>query len=69
MRLVTVDEVANAHMKELEALYPIISEEKAKDADAAFQSMIENVFEKKVISSVYLTGEGFENNWYPAQRY
>ncbi len=62
---VTVDEVANAHMKELEALYPIISEEKAKDADAAFQSMIENVFEKKVISSVYLTGEGFENNWYP----
>lgn len=62
---VTVDEVANAHMKELEALYPIISEEKAKDADAAFKSMIENIFEKKVVSSVYLTGEGFENSWYP----
>lgn len=62
---VTVDEVANAHMKELAALYPIISEEKAKDADAAFKSMIENVFEKKVVSSVYLTGEGFEKNWYP----
>ncbi len=62
---VTVDEVANAHMKELEALYPIISEEKAKDADASFKSMIENVFEKKVVSSVYLTGDGFENHWYP----
>lgn len=62
---VTVDEVANAHMKELEALYPIISEEKANDADASFKAMIENVFEKKVVSSVYLTGEGFENNWYP----
>lgn len=62
---VTVDEVANAHMKELEALYPIISEEKAKDADESFKAMIENVFEKKVVSSVYLTGEGFENNWYP----
>lgn len=62
---ITVDEVANAHMKELEALYPIISEEKAKDADASFKAMIENVFDKKVVSSVYLTGEGFENNWYP----
>lgn len=62
---VTVDEVANAHMKELEALYPIISEEKAKDADESFKAMIENVFEKKVVSSVYLTGEGFENSWYP----
>ncbi|MCI9215823.1 DUF5716 family protein [Lachnospiraceae bacterium 42-17] len=62
---VTVDEVANAHMKELEALYPIISEEKAKDADVAFKAMIENIFEKKVVSSVYLTGEGFENSWYP----
>lgn len=62
---VTVDEVANAHMDELKALYPIIGEEKANDADAAFKSMIENVFEKKVVSSVYLTGEGFENNWYP----
>lgn len=62
---VTVDEVANAHMKELEALCPIISEEKAKDADESFKAMIENVFEKKVVSSVYLTGEGFENSWYP----
>ncbi len=62
---VTVDEVANAHMKELEELYPIISEERAKDADTAFKSMIENVFDKRVVSSVYLTGEGFEKKWYP----
>ncbi len=62
---VTVDEVANAHMKELEALYPFISEERANDADLSFKSMIENVFEKRVVSSVYLTGEGFENRWYP----
>lgn len=62
---VTVDEVINAHMRELEALYPIFSEEKIKDADASFKAMIENVFEKKVVSSVYLTGAGFENRWYP----
>jgi hypothetical protein len=62
---VTVDEVANAQMEELAAIYPVINEEKAKDADAQFKSFIENVFEKKVVSSVYLTGEGFENNWYP----
>ena len=29
-------------------------------------SFIQSVFDKKVVSSVYLTGEGFENNWYPA---
>lgn len=62
---ITVDEVVSAHMKELRALYPIISEERASDADASFKAMIENVFEKKVVSSVYLTGEGFENEWYP----
>ena len=60
---VTVDEVANAQRKELEALYPIMNKEKSPDE--SFKSMIENVFEKKVISSVYLTGEGFEKNWYP----
>mgnify|MGYP007016949640 CR=1 FL=1 len=30
-----------------------------------FKGFIQSVFEKKVVSSVYLTGEGFENNWYP----
>lgn len=28
-------------------------------------AFIQSVFEKKVVSSVFLTGEGFENNWYP----
>ena len=61
----TVEEVANAHMKELEAIYPVLNVDKAKDADESFKSFIQNVFDKKVVSSVYLTGEGFENNWYP----
>lgn len=62
---VTVDEVANAHMKELAAIYPVLNVDKARDADERFKGFIQNVFEKKVVSSVYLTGEGFENNWYP----
>lgn len=64
---VAVEEVANVHMKELEAIYPIMGDEmKAKNADERFKKIIQGVFEKKVISSVYLTGEGFENNWYPS---
>ena len=62
---VTVEEVASAQMKELEAVYPILNIEKAKDADERFQAFIRNIFEKKVVSSVFLTGEGFEENWYP----
>lgn len=62
---VSVDEVASADIKELEALTCIMNEEKAKTADESFQAFIRNVFEKKVISSVFLTGDGFEKNWYP----
>lgn len=62
---VTVDQVANARMKELGAIYPVLNVDKAKDADEKFKAFIQSVFEKKVVSSVYLTGEGFENNWYP----
>ncbi len=63
---VTVDEVAKAHIKELEAIHLLMDdEEKARNADESFKAFIQSVFEKKVISSVYLTGEGFENNWYP----
>ncbi|MDO4312550.1 MAG: DUF5716 family protein [Eubacteriales bacterium] len=62
---VTVDEVANAQMKELAAVYPVLNVDKAKDADERFKSFIQSVFEKKVVSSVFLTGEGFENSWYP----
>ncbi|CUX27651.1 DUF5716 family protein [Clostridium sp. C105KSO13] len=63
---VTVDEVASAHMKELAAVYPVLNEDKAKEADARFSRFIEGVFDKRIVSSVFLTGEGFENNWYPA---
>ena len=63
---VTVDEVASADIHELELLSTIMSEEKARTADESFQAFIRNVFEKKVISSVFLTGDGFEKNWYPS---
>ena len=62
---VTVDEVARAQMKELAAIYPVLNVDKAKDADDRFRSFIQGVFDKKVVSSVFLIGEGFENNWYP----
>lgn len=62
---VAVDEVANAQMNELAAVYPVLNVDKAKEADARFKLFVEGVFEKKLVSSVYLTGEGFENNWYP----
>lgn len=62
---VTVDEVASAHMKELAAVYPVLNEDKAKEADINFCRFIESVFNKRIVSSVFLTGEGFENSWYP----
>lgn len=68
---VTVEEVASAQMNELAAIYTLLNKEKekvkdkAKAADDRFKRFIQSVFEKKVVSSVYLTGEGFENNWYP----
>ena len=62
---VTVDEVASAQIQEMEAIYPVLNREKAKSADESFRLFIQNVFEKKVVSSVYLTGAAFENKWYP----
>ncbi|SHJ76578.1 DUF5716 family protein [Hespellia stercorisuis] len=62
---VTVDEVASAHMKELAAVYPVLNEDKAQDADMRFKNFVVSVFDKRIVSSVFLTGEGFENNWYP----
>ena len=62
---VTVDKVADARMEELEAVYPVLHVEKAKAADEHFKRFIQSVFNKKMISSVFLTGDGFENNWYP----
>lgn len=62
---VTVDEVASAKRKEMEAMYPVLGEMEPKSADDNFKAFIQNIFEKKVVSSVFLTGEGFEKNWYP----
>lgn len=62
---VTVDRVAEAQMEELESVYPVLNVDKAKAADEHFKRFIQSVFDKKMVSSVFLTGEGFENNWYP----
>ncbi|MEE1314745.1 MAG: DUF5716 family protein [Faecalimonas sp.] len=62
---VTVDEVAHAQMQELEMIYPVLNVDRAKDADAAFRQFIQGVFAKKIVSSVFLVGEGFENEWFP----
>ncbi|MGO5051282.1 DUF5716 family protein [Lachnospiraceae bacterium LCP25S3_G4] len=62
---VTVDAVAEAKMKELAFVYPVLNIESGKVADERFKLFIQSVFDKKVVSSVFLTGEGFENNWYP----
>ena len=62
---VTVDKVADAQMEELESVYPVLNVDKAKAADEHFKCFIQSVFDKKLVSSVFLTGDGFENNWYP----
>ena len=62
---ITVDEVAQAQMEELSAVYPVLNVDRARDADIQFKQFIQGVFEKKLVSSVFLVGEGFENSWYP----
>lgn len=62
---ITVDEVANAKMEELSAVYPVLNVDRAKEADVQFKQFVQSVFEKKLVSSVFLVGEGFENSWYP----
>lgn len=62
---ITVDEVARAQMEELSAVYPVLNVDRAREADAMFKQFIQGVFEKKLVSSVFLVGEGFEHNWYP----
>ena len=52
-------------MKELAAVYPVLNVDRAKDADVCFKQFVQGVFAKKLVSSVFLVGEGFENNWYP----
>lgn len=62
---ITVDEVASARMEELAAVYPVLNVDRAKEADIQFKQFVQGVFDKKLVSSVFLVGEGFENNWYP----
>lgn len=62
---ITVDEVASAQMEELSAVYPVLNVDRAREADVQFRQFIQGVFEKKLVSSVFLVGEGFENSWYP----
>ena len=62
---ITVDEVACARMEELSAVYPVLNVDRAREADTQFRQFIQGVFEKKLVSSVFLVGEGFENSWYP----
>ncbi len=62
---VEADQIADAKKKEMDVIYPLIHGEKAREADARFRLFIEHVFDQRTISSVYLTGEGFENTWYP----
>ena len=62
---IAVDEVAKAQMEELSAVYPVLNVDRAKVADAQFKQFVQGVFDKKLVSSVFLVGEGFENNWYP----
>ncbi len=47
-------------MKELALVYPVLNEDKAKEADAMFCKFIQSVFDKRIVSSVFLTGEGFK---------
>lgn len=62
---VTVEEVAGATIEELSAIFPVMDDNRVRDADEKFKAFIQGVFEKKVVSSVFLTGEGFENEWFP----
>ncbi len=62
---ITVDDVAYASKEEMDVIYPILHGEKAREADARFKLFVEHVLGQKMVSSVYLTGEGFENQWYP----
>lgn len=62
---ITVDEVASARVEELAAVYPVLNVDRAKEADIQFKQFVQGVFDKKLVSSVFLVGEGFENNWYP----
>ena len=62
---VTVEKVAATEISELEEVYPVLNEDRAKDADACFKAFVQEIFEQRLVSSVFLVGQGFEDNWYP----
>ena len=49
---ITIDEVANAKMEELAAVYPVLNVDRAKDADVRFKQFVQGVFEKLVVCIV-----------------
>lgn len=63
---VTVEEVESQEIEELKYAYPVMNKDMAQVADVRFKVFVEHVFERKIVSSVYLTGAPFENNWYPS---
>ena len=62
---VTIDESVNTQMRGESFIYPVIDREKEKEADLQFGKFVEKVFERRIISSVFLTGEGFNTQWFP----
>ena len=62
---VMVEEVSHALMSELHVTFPVMNVEIAMEADLRFMHFVNGVFDKRRVSSVFLTGEGFETNWYP----
>lgn len=62
---ITVDDIAYADKMEMDVIYPLIHGERAREEDARFKLFVEHVFDQRMVSSVYLTGEGFDNQWYP----
>ena len=62
---VMVEEVSHALMTELHVTFPVMNVDAAMEADVRFMHWVNGVFDRRRVSSVFLTGEGFETNWYP----
>ena len=62
---IMVEEVSHAAMSELHVSFPVMNVDSAMEADVRFMHWVNGVFDRRRISSVFLTGEGFETNWYP----
>jgi len=63
---VVVDEIANDQFRDVPFVYPVLDEIRAKEADRQLSKFVERVFYGRTVSSVYLTGGGFEGNWFPS---